>query len=192
MIASIKGEVIRKNENSLVIQVSGIGLSVYVSQVLCLKTEIGEQISLHTNLIVRENSLSIYGFSDQRESELFDHLVKVNGIGPRLALAVLSTLAVDTVYQAVISKTPAGFNQVPGIGNKTSQKIVLYLHDRLKAGIEMGVITGIRDVNRDLLDALVGLVYSVVEAQTAIQALPDDAPDSIDERLRLALGYFAS
>ena len=191
MIASIKGEVIQKQKNGLVIQVSGIGLLVYVSDVLSLKTEIGEIIVLFTNLIVRETDLSLYGFEDQRESELFTLLIKVNGIGPRLALSVLSTLSIDMVYQAVISNTPAIFNQVPGIGNKTSQKIILALQDKLKAQIDKGLITGVHDINNDLLDALVGLGYSVVEGQTAIQALPDDAPESLGERLRMVLSYFA-
>lgn len=192
MIASIKGEVIRKGENHVVIQVGGVGISVHVPEMLILRTEIGSHLNLCTNLVVREDNLSLYGFEDQRESELFNYLIKVNGIGPRLALAILSTLSVDMVYQAVISKTPAVFNQVPGIGDKTSQKIILYLYDRLKAQIDKGIVTGVRDLNRDLLDALVGLGYSVVEAQTAIQALPEDAPEGLEERLRLTLSYFSS
>ena len=192
MISSLKGEVIQKQKNSLVVQISGVGFYVNVSQHLSAKTEIGEIIVLSTRLIVREDDLSLYGFEDNRESELFTMLVKVNGIGPRLALSILSTLSIEMVYQAVISNTPAIFNQVPGIGNKTSQKIILALQDKLKAEIDKGIISGVHDVNNDLLDALVGLGYSVVESQTAIQALPTDAPESLDERLRMVLKYFAS
>ncbi len=94
-------------------------------------------------------------------------------MGPRTALAVISTLSVDMIYQAVLGEQAAIFSQVPGIGSKTAQKIVLYLHDKLKP-LEAGLLGAARDVNRELMDALAGLGYRVIEAQTAIQALPKD------------------
>jgi Holliday junction DNA helicase RuvA len=139
---------------------------------------------------VREDNLSLYGFNDKESRELFQNFITVNGVGPRLALAILSSLSVDMIYQAVLSEQAQVFNQVSGIGSKTAQKIILYLHDKLKPLVDAGVISEVRDINRELMDALVGLGYSVVEAQTAIQALPKDAPDDLEERLRMTLQFF--
>jgi len=190
MIASVKGEIIDKGESFLVVQVGGVGLRVFVPASLTAGYEIGEHAQLFTHLVVREDNLSLYGFDGQESRSLFQNLITVNGVGPRLALAVLSSLSVDMIYQAVLGEQAQVFAQVPGIGSKTAQKIVLYLHDKLKPLEAAGIISGVRDVNRELMDALVGLGYSVVEAQTAIQALPKDAPEELEERLRLALQFF--
>jgi Holliday junction DNA helicase RuvA len=190
MIASVKGEIIDKGEHFLVVQVGGVGLQVFVPAALIESYEIGEHAQLYTHLVVREDNLSLYGFDSHDSRNLFQNLITVNGVGPRLALAVLSSLSVDMIYQAVLGEQSQIFAQVPGIGSKTAQKIVLYLHDKLKPLEAAGIISGVRDVNRELMDALVGLGYSVIEAQTAIQALPKDAPDELEERLRMALQFF--
>jgi Holliday junction DNA helicase RuvA len=190
MIASVKGEIIDKDDSSLVVQVGGVGLRVFVPASLTAGYEIGEHAQLFTHLVVREDNLSLYGFDSQDSRSLFQNLITVNGVGPRLALAVLSSLSVDMIYQAVLGEQAQVFAHVPGIGSKTAQKIVLYLHDKLKPLEAAGIISGVRDVNRELMDALVGLGYSVIEAQTAIQALPKDAPEELEERLRMALQFF--
>jgi len=190
MIASIKGEVIEKSENSLVVQVGGVGLRIFVPAALAASYEYGEHAQLFTHLVVREDNLSLYGFDNAEARSLFQNLITVNGVGPRLALAILSSLSVDMIYQAVLSEQAQLFNQVPGIGSKTAQKIVLYLHDKLKPLMEAGVISAVRDINRELMDALAGLGYSVVEAQAAIQSLHKDAPQDLESRLRLALQFF--
>ncbi len=189
MIASIKGEVLEKGENYLVVQVGGLGLRAAAPAAVANGYEVGEHAQLFTHLVVREDNLSLYGFDSAEQRGLFQSLITVDGVGPRTALAVLSTLSVDMIYQAVLGEQAAIFSQVPGIGSKTAQKIVLYLHDKLKP-LEAGLLGAARDVNRELMDALVGLGYSVIEAQTAIQALPKDAPDDLEERLRLALKFF--
>ena len=190
MIASVKGEIIDKGDSFLVVQVGGVGMLVFVPAALTSSYEIGEHAQLFTHLVVREDNLSLYGFDSQDSRSLFQNLITVNGVGPRLALAVLSSLSVDMIYQSVLGEQAQVFAQVPGIGSKTAQKIVLYLHDKLKPLEAAGIISGVRDVNREVMDALVGLGYSVIEAQTAIQALPKDAPDELEERLRLALQFF--
>lgn len=189
MIASVKGEVLEKGENYLVVQVGGLGLRVATPAAVANGYEIGEHAQLFTHLVVREDNLSLYGFDSAEQRSLFQSLITVDGVGPRTALAVLSTLSVDMIYQAVLGEQAAIFSQVPGIGSKTAQKIVLYLHDKLKP-LEAGLLGAARDVNRELMDALAGLGYSVIEAQSAIQALPKDAPDDLEERLRLALKFF--
>jgi len=192
MIATIKGEVIAKDENSLVIFLNGIGLRVYVSSPLLIDTEVNHPINLFTHLVVREDNLTLYGFEKIEERDLFNHLIKVNGIGPRIALSILSTLPVSLIYQSVIQEKPEVFRQVPGIGNKGAQKIVLFLHDKLKAELSERELFDIQDLEIELMDALTALGYSVIEAQSAIQSIPKDAPDKIEERLRLALQYFTS
>lgn len=192
MIASIKGEIKEKGEGSLVIEISGIGFRVNAPQRICAAASLGEHISLFTYLVVREDNLSLYGFEDQEERELFQQLIKVSGVGPRTALAILSTLSVDKIYQAVLEEKPLLFNQVPGIGSKTSEKLVLLLKDKLKETGRTVTLAGIRDIHMELLDALTGLGYSIVEAQAAIQALPKDAPDDLETQLRMSLQYFSN
>ena len=192
MIASIKGEIKEKDEGSLVIEIGGIGFKVFAPQRVCTAASLGDHISLFTYLVVREDNLSLFGFEDQEERELFQQLIKVSGVGPRTALAILSTLSVDKIYQAVIEEKPQLFNQVPGIGSKTSQKLVLLLKDRLKETGRNLNLTGIRDIHMELLDALTGLGYSIVEAQAAIQSLPKDAPEELESQLRTALQYFSN
>ena len=95
MIASIKGEIKEKDEGSLVIEIGGIGFKVFAPQRVCAASNLGDHISLFTYLVVREDNLSLFGFEDQEERELFQQLIKVSGVGPRTALAILSTLSVD-------------------------------------------------------------------------------------------------
>lgn len=192
MIASIKGEIIASDEHSLVVQNGGIGLRIFVPASLAASAEINRPITLFTHLVVREDNLSLYGFEKVEERDLFNELIKVSGIGPRIGLAILSTLPVPLIYQAVINEKPDIFNRVPGIGFKTAQKMIITLHDKLKAEYSMEELAGIQTIEIELLDALTGLGYSVVEAQAAIQSIPRDAPDDIEERLRLALQYFMS
>jgi Holliday junction DNA helicase RuvA len=192
MIASIKGEIKEKDEGSLVIEISGIGFKVFAPQRVCAASIPGDHINLFTYLVVREDNLSLFGFEDQEERELFQQLIKVSGVGPRTAMAILSTLSVEKIYQAVIEEKPLLFNQVPGIGSKTSQKLVLLLKDRLKETGRNMNLTGIRDIHMEVLDALTGLGYSIVEAQAAIQSLPKDAPEELETQLRMALQYFTN
>jgi Holliday junction DNA helicase RuvA len=150
----------------------------------------GEAIFLFTHLVVREDDWKLYGFVSQADRELFTTLLGVDGVGPRTALAVLSTLNLETVQRAVFSEEPDLLSRVPGVGKKTAQKIVLYLHDRLKPVSGLEKIASMSDSDSEVLAALTALGYSVVEAQTAIQSIPKDAPDTVEERLRLALQQF--
>ena len=153
-----------------------------------LKT--GEAVFFYTHLVVRDDAWLLYGFESQADRELFTTLLGVDGVGPRTALAVLSTLTIDTVQRAVFGDEPDLLSRVPGVGKKTAQKMVLYLHDRLKPAIGLERIASMSDADSEVLAALTALGYSVVEAQTAIQSIPKDGPQSVEERLRLALQQF--
>lgn len=173
------------------VQVGGVGLLVNVPDPLVEGFKPGQSIFLHTSLIVRQDSLSLYGFDTPEGRDYFELLLGVAGIGPRLALAVLSTLTPESIRRAVFSDQPEMFNRVPGVGKKTSQKILFHLQDKITPDEGFEPIMGMSEVDGEVLGALVALGYSVVEAQAAIQSLGSDAPQDVESRLRLALAYFA-
>lgn len=189
MIASVQGQVAFKRDDYLIIAVNGIGYKVHVPLSLHGQA-VGEEVYLHTTMVVREDSLSLYGFSTPAERSLFETLLTISGIGPRVAMSIMSTLSIDNLRNAVVSDRAEILTRVPGIGKKTAQKILLELKDKLSVGLDDVPIAEFDDVNTDVIDALVVLGYSIVEAQTAVQALPPDAPKDVEERVRLALQYF--
>lgn len=193
MIASVEGEVIGIGEVFVVVRVGGVGLQVYAPNSFCARLRMMERIFLFTHLIVREDLLALYGFETEQEREYFIMLLGVNGVGPRLAMSVLSTLSVDAVRRAVASEQSEVFARVPGVGKRTAQKILMHMQDRIKAADVLEYAgSGAGFTDEAVLEALTTLGYSVVEAQSAIQSIPRDAPkDDVEERLRLALQYFS-
>jgi Holliday junction DNA helicase RuvA len=191
MIDSVTGKVVTVTETSVVLMVGGVGLRVRVpSTVRDLVDGPGQTLTLYTRLVVREEDLTLYGFADQEERALFETLIGIAGIGPRIALSVLSTLTVDHLKNAVAHEDPDVFARVPGVGKKLAQKLVFELKDKLVVDRVTG-LAAISDVDTDVLAALTALGYSVVEAQAALQSIPRDAPQDVEERVRLALQYFA-
>ena len=188
MIATLRGVVAHSDENSLVVEVGGVGLLVRVPVALAQSAVPGETVFLHTYLVVREDALALYGFESAAERELFEVFLGVNGVGPRLALNILSTLSPEAVRRAVFNEQAEVFQRVSGIGRKTAQKMLLHLQDRLEPSLEdLSGVGTLGDVDTEVLDALTALGYSVVEAQTALQRLPKDAPSDLASRLRLVL-----
>lgn len=190
MIVHMQGEVVAAGQDSLTLQMGGFGVQVYVPTVMAKQSQPGEMVFLHTNMVVREDGWSIYGFEHEIERDFFILLLAVNGIGPRLALSILSTLSVDVIRRAVLAEQADLFTRVPGIGKKTGQKIVLYLQGKVGEAGEMRESLGILDLDTEVLEALTGLGYSVIEAQTAIQSIPRDASKDVEDRLRIALQFF--
>jgi Holliday junction DNA helicase RuvA len=190
MIATLRGEISQIEENALVLEVGGVGLRVFVPTPLRTRSKAGEALLLYTHLVVREDALVLYGFETPPERELFNTLLGVDGVGPKAALSVLSTLTLDTVQRAIFADETEVFNRVPGIGKKTAQKMAIHLKDKLKPMDALASVAAMTDRDGEVLAALTALGYSVVEAQAAIQALPKDAPEDTEERLRMALQYF--
>jgi len=190
MIASLRGEITQIEDNALIIEVGGVGLRVAVPKPLLSKFSTGEIVLLQTHLVVRENDLALYGFETSGDRQLFLTLLGVDGVGPKLALSVLSSMTLDAVQRAVFSEEPDLLSRVPGVGKKTAQKLQLFLKDRLKPASGLEKFASMSDTDSEVLAALTTLGYSVIEAQTALQSLPKDAPDEVEEKLRLALGYF--
>ena len=190
MIATLRGEISQIEDNALVVEVGGVGLRVFVPAPVRGRVKVGETVFLFTHLVVREDALTLYGFESQADRELFNMLLGVDKVGPKVALSVLSTLTLDAVQHAVFADEADILSRVPGVGKKTAQKIALHLKDKLKPMDALARVAAMSDVDSEVLAALTSLGYSVVEAQAAIQSLPKDAPQDTGERLRLALGYF--
>ena len=191
MIASIQGKIIHKGSDYLVINLGGIGLQLFTPRETYELSNIGDIKFFHTQLIVREDSLTLFGFENEIEKDYFILLLGVNGVGPRMALVIISNLSIDTINRAVATEMYDIFARVPGVGKKTAQKIAIHLQGKIKSDIEMlGLKTTHLDVDLEVMDALISLGYSIVEAQAAIQFIPKDTSDVVEERLRVALQYF--
>jgi len=189
MIASISGKVIQLTKESVIIDINGLGIEVFVPKTLLGETEAGDLLYLYTYMLVREDNISLYGFSSLEEKQFFLQFMAVGGIGPKLSLAILSSLSLDNIRSAILSEKPDYFSRVPGIGKKTAQKIIIQMQGKLPEGEGLGV-RSITDVDDAVVDALISLGYSVVEAQTALQTIPKDTPDDVESKLRVALQYF--
>lgn len=192
MISSVQGIVQEIDSSSLVIELGGVGLQVFVPAPTLDGLRRGESISLYTHLVVREDSLTLYGFETREGRSYFELLLGVNGVGPRLGLAILSTLSTDAIRRGVFHEQAEVFSRVSGVGKRTAQKILLHLQDRLPGEAGLEPVAALSSADEEVLAALTALGYSVVEAQAAVQIIPKDAPEDVEERLRLALKYFSS
>jgi Holliday junction DNA helicase RuvA len=192
MISILHGNVISQEVDGIIVDVNGVGFHVLVPNGLRDSLQPGENVYLHTRLIVREDAWTLCGFETKEGRELFDLLHSVNGIGPRLAITILSTLNPDTIRRAVFNEQAEIFSRVPGIGNKTAQKIVLHLKDRIPSGEGLAPLAKISEVDSEVLAALTALGYSLVEAQAALQYIPRETPQEVETRLRVALQYFST
>ena len=190
MISSLSARIQDILSDSLIVEVGGVGLQVYIPAPLKDRLNTGDNTLLYTHLVVREDALTLYGFESKDARSIYRLLLGVNGVCPRLALAVLSTLSPDEIRGAVLQEREDVFNHVPGIGKKTAQKIIIHLQDKIPAEAGLAPISVLAEGDVEVVAALSALGYSVVEAQSAIQSIPKDAPEDVETRLRLALQYF--
>ncbi len=191
MISSVSGRVAAVGRDYLVVNVGGVGLKVHVPAPIIAQSRPGHAVELFTHLHVRENELSLYGFFQEEELTLFELLLEVSGIGPRVALAILSKIPADSLQLAIAQEQVELLARVPGIGPKTAKKIVFHLRDKVQAEIGVAATPVLSEQDAEVIAALTSLGYSVVEAQAAIQSLPRDEELEIEERIRLALMYLA-
>ena len=190
MIATLRGEISQIEDNAIIVEVGGVGMRVFAPTPLRTKAKAGEMIFLFTHLVVREDALTLYGFESQADRDLFNTLLGVDGVGPKVALSVLSSMTLDAIQRAIFADEADLLSKVPGVGKKTAQKMALHLKDKLKPTDALAKVAAMADYDSEVLAALTALGYSVVEAQSAIQSLPKDAPKGVEERLRVALQYF--
>ncbi len=191
MIARISGTIVAVKPDRLVVQVGSVGVTVHVpTPILQAVDGVGQPVELVTHLHVRENELALYGFLTEEELALFESLLGVSGVGPKVALSILSTLSPDALRQAVARDEPGILTRVPGVGPKTARAILFHLRDKLAEWRESGVPL-LTDQDAEVIGALTALGFSLVEAQTALQNVPRDPDLPLEERIRLALAYLA-
>ena len=189
MIALVSGTVVATGSDYVIIDTNGVGYLVHLPKPALSATNDGDVVRFFTSLIVREDSLTLYGFANWAQRLLFDQLLAVSGIGPKVAMSLLSSLSPDDLKAALASGDVVRLSKVPGIGRKTAERMVLELKGKIDPrGLMAGSAPSSRD--SDLIDVLTGLGYSAAEANAAVANIPADAPDSIDDRIRLALRYF--
>ncbi|MFF0385674.1 Holliday junction branch migration protein RuvA [Streptomyces sp. NPDC004286] len=177
MIAFVSGTVAALAPDSAVVEVGGVGMAVQCTPDTLAKLRVGQDARLHTSLVVREDSLTLYGFADDDERQVFELLQTASGVGPRLAQAMLATHRPDTLRRAVATADEKALTAVPGIGKKGAQKLLLELKDRLGAplgtpAVGAPVSQGWRD---QLHAALIGLGYATREADEAVTAVTPQA-----------------
>ncbi|GAA2575622.1 MULTISPECIES: Holliday junction branch migration protein RuvA [Microbacterium] len=191
MIASLRGTVAHASSDGLVLDVAGVGYSVAVTPDVSRAVHLGDEILLHTHMIVREDALSLVGFRTREELAVFAALIAVSGVGPKSALGVLAELSIDQIAQAVADEADGPFRKVSGIGPKTAKLIVVQLAGKLAppTASTTGSTAASTDLVAQLAQALVGLGWSErVAAETAAVVIAD-APDerTVAALLRRAL-----
>jgi Holliday junction DNA helicase RuvA len=186
VIARLRGRPVGRSVEGLVLDVNGVGYLVAATPSVLRRAGAGTEVTVETYLHVREDALQLYGFADADERELFVHLLTVSGVGPKVALAVVSGSAPGELRKAIALGDHARFQAIPGIGKKTAERIVLELKEKLGSVAEIG-LAAMADAPGHLVarDALVELGYTVVDAERVLAEIdPELAPE---ERVKLAL-----
>ena len=179
MISSLRGTVLHAESALVVIETGGVGLSVFVPGDVAHTAVVGEQLQLHTSLIVREDALTLFGFSDRDELEIFRQLLSVTGVGPKSALGVLSHLTVDQIAEAVTAEDDAPFRRVSGIGPKTAKLIVVQLAGKVQPRVASAPAGAPATATvEQVAAALVGLGWSEKVAAEAAATSAEDATDA--------------
>jgi len=191
MISSLRGTVLHAAADSMVVEVGGVGFSVAVPPDVARTARVGETIALHTNLIVREDALSLFGFATRDELDVFGILLAVSGVGPKSALGVLAALTVDQISAAVAAEDDAPFRRVSGIGPKTAKLIVLQLQGKLAPPTPAAAVKAPTDVAASVVQAVAGLGWPERVAGDAVAQAAEGASDadraSVQALLRLTL-----
>ncbi len=197
MIGRLRGTLAEKQPPHLILDVNGIGYEVEVPMTTLYRLPtVGEPVTLHTHLVVREDAQLLYGFAEKRERELFRELIRLNGVGPKLALALMSGLEVDELVRCVQAQDTSALVRIPGVGKKTAERLLVELKDRFKAWeampatatfvVEPGSKTAVTSAENDAVSALISLGFKPQEASRAVSAIQEDDLSS-EEMIRRAL-----
>jgi Holliday junction DNA helicase RuvA len=185
MIARLRGKPVANTPEGLVLDVGGVGYLVHATPAAVRKGDAADEIAIETYLHVREDALQLYGFADRGERELFVQLLAVSGVGPKVALAIVSGSPAAELRRAIARGDAARFQAIPGIGKKTADRIVLELKEKLGEPALAPATEGAGASHIVARDALVELGYSVLDAERALAEVDPDLP--AEERVRLAL-----
>jgi holliday junction DNA helicase RuvA len=195
MIASIHGTVEGRRADAVIVRVGGFSLRVFApSSTLSRVGEPGAEVSLYTHFHVREDGMALYGFSSEEDRDAFEQLIAVSGVGPKMALALLSMMDAQTLYRAIVEEDKQRLALVPGVGKQKAARLVLELKGKLPALAALGGATaqsGAGKLSTEVLEALMGLGFSAAEAQAALLKIPQDRPMTLEEQITYALRSFA-
>ena len=191
MIGRLRGTLAEKQPPHLLLDVNGVGYELEVPMTpLYRLPAVGEPVTLHAHLVVREDAHLLYGFFEKRERELFRELIRLNGVGPKLALALMSGLEVDELVRCVQAQDTAALVKVPGVGKKTAERLLVELKDRFKAWesipsiaplvVEPQLAQAVSSAENDAVSALISLGYKPQEASRAVAAVKEDGMSSED------------
>jgi Holliday junction DNA helicase RuvA len=182
MISQLRGKVVARMLDGVVLDVNGVGYRVQTTLRALRKAGGGQEVTLDTYLHVREDALQLYGFADPAERELFEYFLSVSGVGPKVALAILSGSTPADLKRAIALEDVTRFVAIPGIGKKTAERVVLELKEKIGTVVSL---PGSSDHELVARDALVELGYSLAEAERALASTDPEAPP--EERVRQAL-----
>ena len=190
MIAGVEGTLESRSVDGATIKVGGVSLQVHMpSSTLASLGAIGEQVHLYTHLYLREDNVALYGFATPDELQLFQTLIGVSGVGPKVALAMLSAMNPSQLALAIATGNVDLLSQVPGVGKKMASRLALELKGKLE-GVWVGAPAAQGDA--EVIAALISLGYNPSEAASAVATLPDSPELTIEEKIRLSLQYFAA
>ncbi len=192
MIAHIRGKLISKHPNQAIVEAAGVGYDVIISvPTFSGLPPLGAEVALFIHTHVREDALALFGFLRAQEKQLFEKLLSVSGIGPKLAVTILSGMEADTMVAAIKGNNVAALTRIPGIGKKTAERMVLELRDKLDAfGIPAAAAVA-SPVEEDVISALVNLGYQRPMAERALARLGNIASESFDGLFRKAMAALA-
>src|SRR5437763_5177331 len=192
MIAHLRGKLISKHPNQAVVEAAGVGYEVNISiPTFSGLPGLGSEVSLFVHTHVREDALALFGFLRGEEKQLFEKLLSVSGIGPKLAITILSGMAADAMVAAIKGNNVAGLTRIPGIGKKTAERMVLELRDKLDSFGATATVAAASPVEDDVISALVNLGYQRALVEKAMVRLEKTAGESFDSLFRRALAAFA-
>jgi holliday junction DNA helicase RuvA len=186
MISRLRGKAVAWDADGLVLDVNGVGYRLFATPAAVRKADGADEVVVETHLHVREDAMQLFGFADADERELFEQLLSVSGVGPKVALAIVSGYSPAELRRAIVREDDALFQTIPGIGKKTAQRVVLELKEKIAplAAVEAPHL-GAGDGHIVARDALVELGYSTAEAEQRLAAIDPDLPPA--ERVREAL-----
>ncbi|OBY57296.1 Holliday junction branch migration protein RuvA [Pseudomonas sp. AU12215] len=197
MIGRLRGTVAEKQPPHLIVDVNGVGYELEVPMTTLYRLpSLGEPVTLHTHLVVREDAHLLYGFAEKRERELFRELIRLNGVGPKLALALMSGLEVDELVRCVQAQDTSTLVKIPGVGKKTAERLLVELKDRFKAWenipsiaplvVEPMRVAAVSSAESDAVSALIALGFKPQEASRAVAAVQEEGLSS-EELIRRSL-----
>lgn len=191
MIASLQGILESLGSDGAIINVGGVGFQVSMStSTLSTLGSIGEEVKLQTYLHLREDNATLYGFASTDELGLFQYLISVSGLGPKLALAMLSAMNIERLTMAIATGSVDLLVEIPGIGKKMANRLILELKEKIGAGWVTTSAIQLAEENTEVRAALTSMGYSVSEATLAVASLPHDSKLNLEDKVKQALVYF--